>query len=465
MLKNSDEEILLSVCMIAKNEEAIIGRCIESVLAVADEVIVNDTGSKDNTIKIAEKLGATVITSEWKNDFAYSRNISIKPAKGKWILWLDADDVVPMESISMLEELKNRDPDRIYSIICKNMRPDGTGTSFRQARIFPNNKGVSFERTIHEQMMLSALRLGFKLYDTDIVVEHHGYADPQTLKSKAARNCELLLQEYEKGQEDPVTIIEIADSYSIMEEKESALKWYKEYLRIKDCDKLFPDLSSQAYLGIGKILNAREEYCEAEKFLRDGLVCIPSRVDLRFSLAVNLDLQGRFEEALNELNEIISTEKVTLKVGVDHELSKRKSYKRMITILKKNDPLNVELLSQIAETLLENYSNVADMVNTAGRAYYYAGQLIESLKTFERSYTLVQEGNFEAFAGLISIYMKAGKRDVAVSTANNIKNHFSDLPAFAALCTIHNLLDVSELSADLNDLEKEIEYVKEIFPV
>lgn len=464
MLNSSKDEVLLSVCMIAKNEEAIIGRCIESILPAADEIIVNDTGSSDKTVEIAESLGAKIVSSQWKNDFAYSRNLSIDPAKGKWILWLDADDIVPPESISLLNILKQKVPDRVYSIICKNERPDGTGTSFRQARIFPNDKGIFFERTIHEQMMISALKLGFKLEDTDIVVEHHGYADPATLKQKANRNCELLLQEYEKGQRDPVTIIEIGDSYSIMEENENAIEWYKKFLNIKSYGKEFPDLASQALLGLGKILNEHENYSEAEKYIREGLTYMPSRPDLRFSLAVNLDLQGKLDESLEELQKIVKTEKVTLKVGVDHELSKRKAYKRMVSVLNRMDKDDGELV-KIADTLLYDYGDKADMVNTAGRAYYYSGRLVDSLKTFEKSIAIVKEGNFEAFAGLISIYVKAGKKEVAISTAQNIKNHFAELPAFTALCKIHDLLDVSTLSADLSELEKEIDYMKEIFPL
>ncbi len=465
MLKAESEEVLLSVCMIAKNEEAIIGRCIESVLPVADEIILNDTGSSDKTVDIASSFGVQIVNSEWKNDFAYSRNLSIEPAKGKWILWLDADDVVPKESIALLASLKQKNPDCVYSIICKNERPDGTGTSFRQARIFPNNKGIYFERTIHEQMMISALKLGFKLEDTDIIVEHHGYADPATLKQKAQRNCELLLLEYDKGQKDPVTIIEIGDSYSIMEAGDKAVKWYKEFLKIKDYGNLFPDLASQALLGLGKILNEQEKYVKAETFLREGLKYMPSRPDLKFSLAVNLDLQKRYLESLKELQEIVETEKITLKVGVDHELSKRKAYKRMVSVLNRCNPIDSNKLVDTAKEILAIYGDKPDMVNTAGRAYYYSGKLVDSLKTFEKSLTLVQEGNFEAFAGLISIYIKAGKREVAIATANNIKDHFSNLPAFAALCSIYDLLDTSTLSADISDIDKEIEYMKEIFPL
>ena len=82
----------LSVCMIVKNEERFLGQCLASVKDIADELIVIDTGSTDRTIEIAREHGAQVGHFEWCNDFAAARNVSIAPATGDWILFLDADE-------------------------------------------------------------------------------------------------------------------------------------------------------------------------------------------------------------------------------------------------------------------------------------------------------------------------------------------------------------------------------------
>ena len=82
----------ISLCVIAKNEEAMIADCLESVRDVVDEMIVVDTGSLDRTVAIAEAAGARVVTFKWCDDFSAARNASIKAATGDWVLILDADE-------------------------------------------------------------------------------------------------------------------------------------------------------------------------------------------------------------------------------------------------------------------------------------------------------------------------------------------------------------------------------------
>ena len=211
----------LSICMIVKNEARVLARCLESCRDIADEIVVVDTGSIDATVEIAQSLGARVVVSEWKNDFSYSRNISLRNASCAWILWLDADDVVPSQSVPIINALKKGAPDRVFGFVVRNQKPGNTGSEFVQARMFPNDSRICFERRIHEQMMLSALRIGLKLVETRAVVEHYGYAEPDLLNQKALRNIGLLLEEYGQYGPDPVMGVEIADSYLIGKRRRS----------------------------------------------------------------------------------------------------------------------------------------------------------------------------------------------------------------------------------------------------
>lgn len=84
----------ISLCMIVKNEEAVLGRCLESVAALVDEIIIVDTGSTDATKEIARQFTDKLFDFLWVDDFAAARNFSFDQASGDYCMWLDADDVI-----------------------------------------------------------------------------------------------------------------------------------------------------------------------------------------------------------------------------------------------------------------------------------------------------------------------------------------------------------------------------------
>ena len=85
--------VSISLCMIVKNEEDVLGRCLASVKDLVDEINIIDTGSTDNTKGIAKQFTERVIDFKWIHHFAAARNFSFQQATKEYILWLDADDV------------------------------------------------------------------------------------------------------------------------------------------------------------------------------------------------------------------------------------------------------------------------------------------------------------------------------------------------------------------------------------
>ena len=84
----------ISLCMIVKNEENVIERCINTVKDIVDEIIIVDTGSEDNTKEKIKKYNAKIYDFTWRDDFAAARNFAFSKASMDYILWLDADDVL-----------------------------------------------------------------------------------------------------------------------------------------------------------------------------------------------------------------------------------------------------------------------------------------------------------------------------------------------------------------------------------
>ena len=96
----------ISLCMIVRNEADVLGRCLASVRAAVDEIIIVDTGSTDGTADIARSFGAHVIPFKWIDDFAAARNASFAAATCPYILWLDADDILLPADLQKLQERK-----------------------------------------------------------------------------------------------------------------------------------------------------------------------------------------------------------------------------------------------------------------------------------------------------------------------------------------------------------------------
>lgn len=97
--------VTISLCMIVKEEEEVLARCLDSAAEIADEVVVVDTGSSDRTKEIAEQYGR-VLNFEWCDDFAAARNYSFAQATKDFILWLDADDIITPEDKGRFLQLK-----------------------------------------------------------------------------------------------------------------------------------------------------------------------------------------------------------------------------------------------------------------------------------------------------------------------------------------------------------------------
>lgn len=98
----------ISLCMIVKNEEKTMARCLRCVKEIVDEMIVVDTGSTDRTKEIAAEEGAKVYDFPWQEDFAAARNYAFSLAASDYCMWLDADDVIDRENQEKLAEWKER---------------------------------------------------------------------------------------------------------------------------------------------------------------------------------------------------------------------------------------------------------------------------------------------------------------------------------------------------------------------
>jgi glycosyltransferase involved in cell wall biosynthesis len=146
----------ISLCMIVKNEESVLGRCLDSVKDIVDEIIIVDTGSSDKTKEIAAKYTNRIYDFEWIDDFSAARNFSFEKATSEWIMWLDADDIITLESQKVFSDFKKN---RLSTIAedCIHTRYDITFDSKGnielgsvRERLFKRNKNPKWRGRVHE---------------------------------------------------------------------------------------------------------------------------------------------------------------------------------------------------------------------------------------------------------------------------------------------------------------------------
>jgi len=152
----------LSVALATYNEERNISDCLESVQGLADEVVIVDGSSSDNTRQIAKKYGAKVIKTTNKPMFHTNKNIAIDNCLGEWILQLDADERVTPE---LKEEIiqKINDPKNQFSAFWLKRKNYFLGRFLKKGgqypdpviRLFKKGKARLPEKSVHEQMEVS----------------------------------------------------------------------------------------------------------------------------------------------------------------------------------------------------------------------------------------------------------------------------------------------------------------------
>lgn len=163
--------VTISLCMIVKDEQDTLERCLSSVQDIVNEIIIVDTGSKDNTKQIACKYTQHIYDFEWIDDFAAARNFSFEQATQDYILWMDADDVLEEEDRQKFIVFKQQldlDIDRVMMPYHLALDVDGKPTcTLRRNRLVRRDRGFRWEGAVHEALIVSGT-----VIQSDIAITH-----------------------------------------------------------------------------------------------------------------------------------------------------------------------------------------------------------------------------------------------------------------------------------------------------
>lgn len=383
----------ISACMIAKNEEKNIARCINSYKSIVDEIVVIDTGSTDRTIEIAQDLGAVVYNYRWNNDFAAAKNYALSKVNGDWAIVLDADEYFEQAQVGMLRSyLQKLLKKNIHAVACKMHNIDADGrilNTIVQVRILRNNGRICYKNRIHEELSVNSGNLTVSLLEPkQLIIYHTGYAAAIS-KDKAKRNLSLLLEELEQTP-NPRLYHYLSDAYLILEQYEECRKYAQ--LVIDACVSI-PGYDSKAYQNI-----------------------VHSMVNLGYSIE---DINFFIEKCIVKFPEhpVFYVYMARSKVNSQEYTKALENYERALKLQHKYNDIEINFVSSILHEIYFNIGWLYELKNDHSNALTNFVNALKQNKYYSEAFLaliqLIKRFNDEDIIALLSsIYDKTNFNDV-----------------------------------------------------
>ncbi len=295
----------ISLTMIVRNEAAHLADCLESVQDKVDEMIIVDTGSTDDTLRIAKRYTPHVYSFPWNNDFSAARNFALEHATGDWILALDADEEVLCQDPFSFHALIDRQKDK-EAFLVPLLNPISESTeeynTFYVLRLFRNNGDYQYVGKIHEQVSIpDPQKVG--LAEGPII--KHQALPLKVRHQKRNRNLQLLKKSSQEDIQNVFLHYYLGVEWLMLDKPGYALPFLqKAYANLSDDNLLFrapalkyllialrtlgrqdealtlcleaslryPDFTDIFYLG-GLLLEEKEEYLIALKWFDQAIAC------------------------------------------------------------------------------------------------------------------------------------------------------------------------------------------------
>jgi glycosyltransferase involved in cell wall biosynthesis len=269
----------ISACLIVKNEENTLGRCLDSIRDHVDEIIIVDTGSRDHTRDVARRYTSHILDFPWRNDFAAARQFSFDHATGDWMFWVDADDEV--QNAAQIRAAADAAPSEINCFYWKYVAAQdqyGYPTcEFWRERCVRNDRSFRWCGRVHEVLVPRSRSVIRR--DEDVLVVHHR----QTAGRNPRRNLEILQLEYARSgrRTSPRLLYHLGCEYADLGHHEPALQYLRRYANVSQ----WRDEKYMALMRIAEIERVEARFAEAAKTARQAFELIPNWPNACFSLA------------------------------------------------------------------------------------------------------------------------------------------------------------------------------------
>ncbi|MGC2062674.1 MAG: tetratricopeptide repeat protein [Thermodesulfovibrionales bacterium] len=307
----------VSLCMIVKNEEQHLAKCLMSAKGVVDEMIVVDTGSGDRTRDIATAFGAKLYDFPWTDDFSEARNASISRASGDWILVLDADEVIsPRDHSDLMRLTANTGRPVSYSFVTRNYIPQihktgwsaNDGTYMEEAgagwfgstkvRLFPRDARVRFSNPVHELVEPSLAKTEISVMECAIPVHHYGKLDQEKVDVKWEEYYFLGRKKLDGTGENADALRELAIQAGELTRFDEAIELWQRAIRLQ------PGMVI-AYLNLASVYLQKDDFKPALAAAEEALKLSPDGKEAICNYALCELYAGSAERAMDVLGGLL----------------------------------------------------------------------------------------------------------------------------------------------------------------
>ena len=206
----------LSVAVIVRDAADALSETLACIASIADEIVVADTGSADDSPAVAKAAGAKVVEAPWQDDFAAARNFCASHVTGQWVLWLDAGETLSPADAEVVRQTVNESNDAtsVYAMLVETppTDPAGDAEQIARVRLLPNHAQLRFHGKVRESIDQSFASLSLTLKPLSVrVLRSRCDCDPATKEAKARRN--IRIAEAEMNEAGEIVNAVIVNSY------------------------------------------------------------------------------------------------------------------------------------------------------------------------------------------------------------------------------------------------------------
>ena len=488
---NNSVKPSISVCLIVKDEERFLDNCLKSVKNIADEIIIVDTASQDNTVNIAKRYTDRIYLHPWKESFSEARNHCFDYATGDWIFQIDADEELVKQDVPvLLKAVKNRDIDAVLVQIISHLDNRQFETRHNVIRIFRNNGTIHYEGRIHERIV------GFnrpRIYPVHLI--HHGYDlnDQNLSEKKHQKRISLLKMDIEESPDNPLPYHYLSCCYLSQKRFDETLDVSVKTINLankkRDKDPIYLWSRYNAAVSYYKL----KDFKNAESIALSAIAIDKRHIDSYFILTLTNFDQGKWLDVIKYGNEyLLLSDKIKknpehFDVIVNNSLNQ--SWKILLLMgISFHQTENIKEAEQSFRTAISHASDPFNALKTIGIYYYNKalfpqareylkkafdinkedtvvndlltkngkhGSIKEEMNCLEKVVEIGAKDNFDS-TRLFSLYMENGQYTNALNLINS--EGFSNSNLYPELIKLGNIfIKKGEMEAGIQCYMKAVE--------